>query len=93
MTTADVRDKGVLSLSNIEEGVTKTDGGLQYMGAKNTENMTQASEEEKKKHKHPNWKCVLLVVWGEISTIKEREGGKKPNNKVNILGSFKDETL
>lgn len=54
MTTADVRDKGVLSLSNIEEGVTKTDGGLQYMGAKNTENMTQASEEEKKKHKHPN---------------------------------------
>lgn len=50
--TAEVRDMGALSVSNIKEGVTKTDGGLQYMGAKNTENMTQESEEEK--NKHPN---------------------------------------
>lgn len=61
MTTADVRDMGVLSLSNIEEGVTKTDGGLQYMGAKNTENMTQASEEEKKK-KTQTSKLKMCIV-------------------------------
>lgn len=34
------------------------------MGEKKiTKNMTQASEE-----KHPKWKCVLLVVWGEFTT-------------------------
>lgn len=64
MTTADVRDMGVLSLSNIEEGVTKTDGGLQYMGAKNTENMTQASEEEKKKTQTSKLKMCIVSCLG-----------------------------
>lgn len=40
MVRNEVRGMRVLPLSDIKEGVTETDEGKQYMGAKNTENMT-----------------------------------------------------
>lgn len=51
-----------------------------HMGAKNTENMTQELEKERERKKNTaskKWKCVLLVIWGEISTEKKKKEEKK----------------
>lgn len=50
MVGDEVRGMRVLPLSDIKEGVTETDEGKQYMGAKNTENMTWGIGEKKKKN-------------------------------------------
>ena len=50
------------------------------MGAKNTENMAQASQEKNER--------VLLVIWGEFSTKTKTNNNNNNNNEGNILACF-----
>lgn len=88
MTTCEGREMEALSVSNIKEGVTKTDGGLQQHGSKKIQKTwLRHRRGEKKKTK---WEYVLLVIleWKSSQKNKSNKQESKHPGAVSVLKTW-----